>query len=188
MYDYAQANNKLGSVIRNITDDDFIKTIVRMAKSKDGQQYFPFLDNIVKGKMTFEEIDAAKDDSVQYYKLLVKTQMDYVAGHMNKDTAFEFEALRERLRKKRRKILSMLSMGLHNENTEVRFRSIQPLSAEELYYLAVSADGSMYTSSFVKGVYPLMMKKINNKGDSLLCHFILINTGSLLKWRLVLIC
>ncbi|MEO7394961.1 MAG: hypothetical protein ABIU11_08435, partial [Chitinophagaceae bacterium] len=50
---------------------------------------------------------------------------------------------------------------------------IQPLSAEELYYLAVSSDGSIYTSSFVKGVFPLMMKKANNRCDSLLIslHF-----------------
>ena len=39
-----------------------------MSKSKSGQQYFPFLDNIVKGKMTFEQIDAAESDSVQYYQ------------------------------------------------------------------------------------------------------------------------
>jgi hypothetical protein len=42
------------------------------------------------------------------------------------------------------------------------------LNAEELYYLAVLTDGLIYTSSYTKGVYPLMMKKINGKGDSLL--------------------
>lgn len=173
LYDYAAANNKLGFVIRNITDDSFIKIIVKMARSKSGQQYFVFLDNIVRGKMTFEEIDAAKDDSVMYYKLMVKTMLEYTGRVINKDTAFEFAGLRERLERKAKENFVNIINGLHNENTEFRFRSIQPLSAEELYYLAVSADGSIYTSSFVKGVYPLMMKKINNKGDSLLAslHF-----------------
>ena len=47
------------------------------------------------------------------------------------------------------------------------------LSAQELYYLAVLTDGLIYTSSYTKGVYPLMMKKIGNRGDSLLLslHF-----------------
>jgi hypothetical protein len=173
LYDYAAANSKLGFVIRNITDDVFIKSVVRMAKSKSGQQYFPFLDNIVNGKMTFEEIDLAKDDSVLYYKLLVKTQMDYVARALSRDTAFEFKALAARLEKKAKEGFVNTINGLHNENAAVRFKSIQQLSAEELYYLAVSSDGSMYTSSFVKGVYPLMMTKTNNKGDSLLLslHF-----------------
>jgi hypothetical protein len=32
----------------------------------------------------------------------------------------------------------------------------------------VSSDGIIYTSSFVKGVFPLMMSKANNRGDSIL--------------------
>ena len=173
LYDYAAANNKFGYVIRNITDDIFIKSVVKMARSKSGQQYFPFLDNIVKGKMTFEEIDSVKSDSLQYYRLLVKTQMDYWKRALNKDTAFEFGALTDKLTQRARQSFVNIINGLHTEPAEVRFISIQPLTAEELYYLAVSSDGSMYTSSFVKGVYPLMMKKINNKGDSLLIslHF-----------------
>jgi len=64
LYNYAQANNKLGYIIRNITDDVFIKSIVQMAKSKSGQQYFPFLDNIINGRITIAQIDAVKDDSI----------------------------------------------------------------------------------------------------------------------------
>ena len=173
LYDYAAANNRFGYVIRNISDDIFIKSVVRMARSKSGQMYFPFLDNIVKGKMTFEEIDSVKNDSLLYYRLLVKTQMDYVLRAMNKDTAFESKALTEKLVKNAKESFVNIINGLHTEPAEIRFRSIQALTAEELYYLAVSSDGSIYTSSFVKGVYPLMMKKINNKGDSLLLsvHF-----------------
>jgi len=173
LYDYAQAGNNLGYAIRNINDDIFIQTVVKMARSKSGQQYFPFLDNIVSGKMTIEGIDSVKDDSLQYYRLLVKTQMNYVQRAINKDTAFEYASLTRRLEAKAKESFVNIINGLHNENAEVRFRSIQSLNAEELYYLAVSSDGSIYTSSFVKGVYPLMMKKINNRGDSLLMllHF-----------------
>lgn len=168
-YDYAAAGNKLGAIIRSITDDVFIKTIAIMARSKSGQQYFPFLDNIVNGKITLREIDDAKDDSLLYYQLLVRTQMDYVARAINKDTAFEFKSLTRRLEDKAKADFVNIINGLHNErNPDIRFKSIQSLNAQELYYLAVSSDGSIYTSSFVKGVYPLMMKKINNRGDSLL--------------------
>ncbi|HEX2628119.1 MAG TPA: hypothetical protein VHM26_03885 [Chitinophagaceae bacterium] len=168
LYDYSQASNKLALIIRNINNDVFIKSIARMARSKDGQQYFPFLDNIVKGKMDFASIDSVKNDSIKYYKLLVKTQMDYVERAINKDTAFEFKALTSKLETKAKETFVNVINGLHNENDVIRYRVIQPLNAEELYYLAVSTDGLIYTSSFVKGVYPLMMKKINNRGDSLL--------------------
>jgi hypothetical protein len=169
LYDYAQANSKLGYMIRNIDDDVFIKSVVRMAKSKSGQQYFPFLDNIVKGKMSFDEIDAVKDDSIRYYKMLVKTQMEYVERALNKDTAFEFASLTNKLENKAKSVFVNTINGLHEvDNPAIRFRIIQPLNAEELYYLAVCSDGIIYTSSYTKGVYPLMMKKINQRGDSLL--------------------
>ena len=169
LYNYAQANNKLGYTIRNITDDNFIKAVVRMAKSKSGQQYYPFLDNIVKGKMTFEEIDAVKEDPYKYYKLLVKTQLDYVNRALNRDTAFEFAALSEKLEKRAQSDFVNVINGLHEvDNPAIRFKVIQPMTPEELYYLAVLSDGIIYTSSYTKGVYPLMMRKINQRGDSLL--------------------
>ncbi|MBI5856484.1 MAG: hypothetical protein HZB42_02440 [Sphingobacteriales bacterium] len=168
IYDFAQAGDHLGALIRNITDDVFIKTIARMARSRSGQQYFPFLDEIVNDKLTIEEIDSVKDDSLLYYRMLVKTQLSYVRRAINKDTAFEFRALTDKLVKRAKEFFVNEINGLHYEPAEVRFKSIQPMTAEELYYLAVSSEGSIYTSSFVKGVYPLMMKKCNNKGDSLL--------------------
>ncbi len=168
LYDYAAAANKFGAVIRKIEDDVFVKTISRMAVSRSGQQYFPFLDNLVSGKMTIEEIDKVKDDSILYYRLLVNTQMEYVNRAINKDTAFEFKSLTKRLETKAQEVFVNTINALHFENDNIRYRIIQPLNAQELYYLAVSSDGLIYTSSFVKGVYPLMMKKINNRGDSLL--------------------
>ncbi|MGB3008260.1 MAG: hypothetical protein WBC06_17225, partial [Chitinophagaceae bacterium] len=153
LYDYSQANNNLGFTIRNITDDEFIKTIVKMARTKDGQQYFCFLDNIINGRLTYQQIDSAKNDSVLYYRLLVKTQIDYAERAQKKDTAFEFALLTERLKKKAAESFVNVINGLHTErNQDIRFRNIQELSPQELYYLAVTSDGSMYTSSFVKGV------------------------------------
>ena len=168
LYTYAQANNKLGAIIRGIHDDEFVKAVVRMSKSKSGQQYFPFLDNLVKGRMTFEQIDSAEVDSIQYYRLLVRTQLDYMDRLLNKDTAVAFKELTAKIEKKAKDVFITTINGLHTETDAVRFRCIQSLTAEELYYLAVLTDGLIYTSSYTNGVYPLMMKKINNRGDSLL--------------------
>jgi hypothetical protein len=168
LYTYAQANNKLGYTIRNITDDNFVKTVVRMSRSKSGQQYFPFLDNVVNGKITMAELDAAEKDSVLYYRLLVKTRIEYVQRAMNKDTAIAYAELEARLRQKASDVFVTTINGLHERPDAVRFKSILPLTAQELYYLAVLTDGLIYTSSYTNGVYPQIMKKINNHGDSLL--------------------
>lgn len=173
LYDYAQADNRLGTRIRSINDDIFVRSVVRMAKSRNGQQYFPFLDNVAKGRMTFDEIDSVMEDSVLYFRLLVSTQMSYTERMMNKDTAFAYEELLAKIEKKAKDVFVTTINGLHEQPDAIRFQCIQSLTAEELYYLAVSTDGLIYTSSYTKGVYPLMMKKVNNKGDSLLMslHF-----------------
>ncbi|MBO9619197.1 MAG: hypothetical protein J7539_09205 [Niabella sp.] len=175
LYNYAQANNKLSYKIQQINDDQFVKTIVSMARnnSNNGQIYFPFLDNLVKGKITTAQLDAAKDDRYKYYKLLVNTQLDYVQRAMNGDTAIGYRELTNRLEKKASDDFIMEINGLHESPDAVRFKCIEPLNAQELYYLAVLTDGLIYTSSYTHGVYPQMIKKINNRGDSLLLsvHF-----------------
>ncbi len=167
LYDYAAASDRIGIRIRNSTNP-LVKVIAVMAGSKSGQQYFPFLDLIVRGKLTFRDIDQVREDTLGYYKLLVRTQRDYWSRTLEGDTVLEFSALTQRLEKKALEDYVHIINGLHNETADIRFARLQKLTAEELYYLAVSSDGTIYTSSFVKGIYPLMMQRIGNRGDSLL--------------------
>lgn len=175
IYDFAQANNRLSARIQNIQNDSLIATIVSLARNenKGGQIYMPFLDNIVNGKTTTREVDATKNDAVKYFRLLVKTQMDYTARALNGDTAVGFKILTNRLEQKAKDEFVAKINGLHNSPASVRFSCLQPLTAEELYYVAVLSHGQIYTSSYTSGVYPLMMRKAGNKGDLLLknLHF-----------------
>ena len=168
LYDYAAAGNALGRKIRAI-NDSFIQLVTTMSSSRNGQQYFPFLDNLERNVLTLKDIDAVMEDTVGYYQLLVRTQQDYVARAINKDTALAAKVLADRLEYKAKSDFVNVINGLHTEkNPDIRFHSIQSLNAADLYYLAVMSDGALYTSSFVKGIYPLMMNKINRHGDSLL--------------------
>ncbi|HVZ57042.1 MAG TPA: hypothetical protein VG870_10325 [Chitinophagaceae bacterium] len=168
LYDYAAARNQFGYQIRRISDP-LIQAISRMALSNSGQLYFPFLDNIVKGRMTIDLVDAVKDDSIRYYQLLVRTHLDYVRRAINHDTAYGYRDLTRMMAKKAEEVFVNTINGLHEvENPAVRFHILQGLSAEDLYYLAVLTDGVIYTSSFVNGVYPLMMSRIGHRADSLL--------------------
>ena len=63
--------------------------------------------------MTFEEVDSVKDDSIKYYKLLVKVHMNYVERAMNKDTAFAFNDLTEKLEGKAKEVFVNTINGLH---------------------------------------------------------------------------
>jgi len=80
LYDYAAASGSLGYHIRN-SKDTLVHTVAMMANSKSGQLYFPFLDNLVKGKISTEDIDKVKGDELNYYRLLVQTRLPAPWGH-----------------------------------------------------------------------------------------------------------
>lgn len=168
LYDYAAANNRLGFAIRKI-DDPLVKTVSKMATSGgSGQLYFPFLDNIMSGKISFKDVDDVKNDEVKYYQLLVKTHIDYVNRQLKGEAIQESASIMEMMQKKAISSFVNVINGLHNSPDPVRFRVLQPLSAQELYYVAVLSDGIIYTSSYTNGVYPYIMSRIGQRGDSLL--------------------
>jgi hypothetical protein len=167
LYDYAAANNRLGWAIRQI-DDPLVKTVSKMAQSRGGQLYFAFLDNILKGRQTMGSIDSVKEDNVKFYRLLVKTRLDYVQRIQNKEQVWELKALTDLLERRAKDVFIKTINALHEETDAVRFRILYQLTPQELYYLAVLGEDEIYTSSFVRGVYPIMMQKIGNRGDSLM--------------------
>ncbi|MGI8951224.1 MAG: hypothetical protein ACR2FN_06530 [Chitinophagaceae bacterium] len=178
LYNYAASTNTLGNKIREI-DDPLVKAISHMASTKSGRQYFPFLDNIYKGTMTFDEVDAVKDDSLKYFKLLVKTEIDYANRISKRDTPMGIIALRNKIQKTGEAFINIIN-GLHESPDAIRFKVIDPLSPQELYYLAVMEEEIIYTSSYVRGVYPRIFAKMKPpRGDSLLMS---VNFDHFKKW------
>lgn len=170
-YDFAQARNALGDRIRK-HPDTLVHTIATMANSKSGRLYMPFLENILRGKITMEDIDKVLTNEFAYYRLLVNTRIEY-AGRLlppTRDTARELKSLTDMMRKKAQEYFVNEINALHSENNEaVRFKRLEGLTAQELYYLAVLCEDQIYTSSFVKGVYPRIFQRMSNpRGDSLL--------------------
>ncbi|HWK03066.1 MAG TPA: hypothetical protein VNS58_05520 [Puia sp.] len=170
LYDFAAANNDLGVHIRN-SKDSLVHTVAMMANNKSGQLYFPFLDNLVKGRITLEEIDKVKEDELNYFRLLVRTRQDYAERILppQRDTPLEMNALKEMLAKKSKEVFVTEINALHTvENPAIRFKILDPLTPAELYYLIVLSEDEIYTSSYL-GVYDRIFQRMANPyGDSLL--------------------
>lgn len=170
LYDFAAASDELGAHIRNCKDT-LVHTVAMLANSKSGQLYFPFLDNLVKGKITTEEIDKVKGDELNYYRLLVKTRLDYAARILppGRDTPLEMNALTDMLMRKGKEIFVREINALHTvDNPAIRFKILDPLTPAELYYLIVLSEDEIYTSSYL-GVYERIFQRMTNPyGDSLI--------------------
>ncbi len=168
LYTYASASNKLAERIHN-SPDSLVQLIVRISGMSSGRLYFPFLDNLSAHKISFEDIEAALNDETKYYSLLVKTEIDYANRMRYRDTSISLTAIQTKLSDKAKEIYVNVINSLHEQPDNIRFRKIEKLSPEELYYLAVMTEDQIYTSSYVRGVYPLIWKQMKTpRGDSLL--------------------
>ncbi len=171
LYDYAPARNKLGDRIRN-HPDTLVNMVARMATSRSGQLYFPFLDQLLRGKITFDEIDSVKDNDFKYFRLMVKTRIEYAARLLPpiRDTASEMKALTDMMASKANQYFVREINGLHDVNDgNIRFKRLEGLTPQELYYISVLSEDELYTSSYVSGVYPRIFQRMANpRGDSLI--------------------
>ena len=179
LYSYAQStNSRQGKLIHKI-DDPRIKTVVKLSTQNRALFYFPFLDDLISGRQTIEDISKVVGtsdrnyDSVGYYSLLVKTEINYYARLVKGDTPVAMlgaNGLVDMLKAKALQHFIEPINSLHdNPNPAVRFRAIQPLNAQELYYMMVLGENDIYTSSY-KYSFDRMIQKMGPTphGDSLL--------------------
>lgn len=168
IYTYAQSTNTpLGRRIQKI-DDTLIQTISRLANINEGRLYFPFLDNLTKGKISMDEISKAKENIYKYFSLLVNTQIDYAERLRRRDTPMAMNALTHMLTQKAKDEFINEINGLHDEPDNVRMKKVEPLSAQELYYLCVMNETEIYTSSYLKVYERIFQRMKNPNSDTLL--------------------
>lgn len=168
VYDYASSRDRLGAKIRS-NPDPLVQTVSKMASSKSGsgQLYLPFIDMILKDKITFEDIDAVKENTLSYYRLLVKTRIDYAGRMAQKDTPMGMFSLTERITKSAKEKFILYINGLHDSPDPIRFKSIEQLTPQELYYLCVLGEDEIYTSSYI-GVFKRIFQRMKTpRGDTL---------------------
>ncbi len=179
VYTYASSGSALSKKIRN-SDDPLVNTIGKMATMKTGRLYFPFLDDLYRGAQTFESIEPALKDDTKYFKLLVKTHINYANRVSNNEIPIGHKDLSKKLKQKAIEIYVNNINGLHNASDAVRFRKLQSLSPEELYYVAVMGADEIYTSSYL-GVYKRIFDKLKDKdaGDKLMKA---VNYDHFKKW------
>lgn len=146
---FAQAKNSVFGRKIAANPDSLVRMIVALSADNSGQMYFPFLDQMSKGKLTRSEIETAVKDSASYYKLLVKTQVEYAGRMALGDTPVVTKGLQDMLHRKSMDLYVNTINGLHDSPAAIRFRKIQGLTIPELYYLIVMNEAEIYTSSYM---------------------------------------
>ena len=180
VYKYAQdVGSVTGRLINNSTSPT-VKAVSVLSKMPSPLLYFPFLDDIVTGKKTTDSLkkiigDGEKSyDSMAYYKLLVQTEIAYSKRMSNGDTAIAFfgpNGLRDMLQRKALKHFIIPINEMHEKPENVRMKAIDLLSPVDIYYMIVTGESEIYTSSY-KHSFNRMLQRMGKKPatDSLLMN------------------
>ena len=175
------ANSVLGKLIHKNTSP-LVTTIVKISKTPQSLMYFPFLDDILTGKQSMEDIakylgdGESGYDSVGYFKLLVQTEISYYKRQVSaaKDTPiaqYGPNGLREMLQKKAIQHFINPINELHERAEGVRMKAVEPLSSIDLYFMIVMGETDIYTSSY-KYSFARMIQRLgrSSRTDSLLLN------------------
>lgn len=152
VFNYAASTNVSLVNALNRNTDPLVKTIVRIVReSKTPLKAKAFLNDIHNGKMTIAEADRITDDQDLFFKNLVRLKMEkQTLGGSSVDGELEYRALRDYVR---------IMDELHDKPEAVRFKCIEALSPEAIYYIIVYGQEEIYTSSFT-GAFKRMMEKM----------------------------
>ena len=173
VYSYAQAIRTNAAKIIRRNKDPRVQTIVQLSEILNGTLYLPFMDELMSKNLTIADIRAVADSELQYYKLLVKTQTKYFMRMNSGDTPMLAKELTAMLERKATDAFVNVMNELHDSPDPVRMRVADPLNSQELFYLLVTTEEIIYTSTYTK-LYDRMMSRFSNRrGDSLLMsvHF-----------------
>ncbi len=169
LFTYAQASGtRFGKRIR-LHPNETVRLLASLAADNSGQLCLPFFDNMKRGNITATEIKKAAKDSVAYFKLLVKTQIDYAGRAAKGDTPAIWNKLSLMLHDKAYQPFISTVNDLHEASSlDIRFRILKPMSAQDLYYLSMVCEPEIYTSSYVN-IYKMIWERMANpNADTLL--------------------
>ncbi|MBY0476917.1 MAG: hypothetical protein K2Q24_04670 [Chitinophagaceae bacterium] len=168
VYTYAQAvKTTAAKVIRRNTNPK-VQTIAKLSSIMNGTLYLPFLDELLNNQLTIDEIKAVVENEMAYYKLLVKTQIKYHSRMAAADTPVLASVLYQMLERKATDAFVNVMNELHDSPDPVRMRVSDALTSQEIYYLIVTTEEVIYTSTYTK-LYDRMMTRFpGRRSDSLL--------------------
>ncbi len=180
-YNFALApNSAVGKLIFS-SKDNMVTKVASLSQTANALLYFPFLDEILSERKSIESIKKyvgdgeATYDSVGYYKLLVSTAIAYsrrMAAPL-KDTPVAYygkNGFLQMLKTKGYEHFIKQINALHEQsNLAIRMKAIQPLAAQDIYYMMVLGENDIYTSSY-KHSFSRLLQLMGSKprGDSLL--------------------
>ncbi len=168
LYDFAQCTKCPVNAVIKRSENPLVKTLYTMAQMETGRSLTPFLNAISRGEITIDSINKIQSNQHAYFKLLVNTRINYLKRLEQGEEILALKNFEDKITEKALGFVREIN-ELHTASDAVRFAVLNPLNAQELYYLAVYGIDELFTSSFNRGVFQQMVNKLNGQNtDQLL--------------------
>ena len=169
-YNYSSALQTPLSKRMRLVKDTSVQLLCRLSADSSGRLLFPFLHAFLSNELSYDTVKVISVDGKKFYRLLVNTQIHYQEEKERGNPPIVYQEIFKLLKRKASEIYINQINGMHDEPDLVRFKMLEGLSPEELYYLIISSEDIIYTSSYV-GVFQRMMNGLDKQtSDQLLTN------------------
>ncbi|HEV8507372.1 MAG TPA: hypothetical protein VGQ53_18300 [Chitinophagaceae bacterium] len=165
---YLQKNNN--AVTRSVRSQKniYVQQLAGLSSTSLASELAPFAKQIADSELLIDDILVKRKKVTDYFQLLVNTVMSNNQKKGENDEAPFQMALENALARKSLDFYVKKINDLHSSPDAVRFQSVQTLRPQDLYYIIVSADEEMYTSTYL-GLYKRLLGKFKDQSaDSVL--------------------
>lgn len=160
-------NNAVSSDIRH-QKNMYVQQLVSFSSNSLASELAPFTEQIVYNQLTIDDILSRRKKVNEYFQLLVNTVLSNRQKIEQGDDPEFQTALLNALSEKSLDFYVTKINDLHSSPDAERFQSVQSLRPQDLYYIIVSADEEMYTSTYL-GLYKRLMAHFKDQAaDSIL--------------------
>jgi hypothetical protein len=154
---YLQKNSN-GTVVNSIRSQKniYVQQLLSFSSNSLSTELAPFTEQIANNELTIDDILTKRKKVNDYFQLLVNTIMsNNEKAEQGENPQFQ-KALFNALSEKSLDFYVKKVNELHSSPDGVRFQSVQALRPQDLYYIIVSADEEMYTSTYL-GLYKRLL-------------------------------
>lgn len=145
----ATKNNRITDTIKSL-NHPLLNQLVQLAGDRNAAELAPMAAEMAAGRITRDEILSKRTNDVPaYYQMLVNTIQENRRKRQAGGPLGMQPALRTALHQKGTAFFVNQINQLHEAKDEVRFKALERLRPIDLYYLLVTDEDELYTSSFL---------------------------------------
>jgi hypothetical protein len=153
---YIKKNNNTVTAIIAKQKNIYVQQLLSFSSNNLASELAPFTEQVVNKQLTVDEIVEKRKDVTAFYQLLVNTVMENEVKQSNGDEVLFQKALRNALYQRSLDFYVKKINDMHSSPDAARFQVIQNLRPQDIYYIIVSADEEMYTSTYL-GLYKRLL-------------------------------